>query len=90
MKNNQIINNGLSSLNQAIKSLSDLDLTVIGFYQDLLSKPTIEIEHHPKCKKYIATGQAAYYRHEGLYRFGQFELEGCRIVWKERNTSRLH
>ncbi|MDF7669857.1 hypothetical protein PT276_01335 [Orbaceae bacterium ESL0721] len=90
MQNNQIINNGLSAVKRAVKSLSDQELTVIGFYHDSFSKPTIEIEHHPKCSKYIAAGLAAYYRHEGLYRFGQFELNGCRIVWKERDTSRLH
>lgn len=90
MANNQIINESLNAVSKAIKSLCDESLTVIGFYHDSYSKPTIEIEHHPKCSKYISSGQAAYYHHEGLHRFGQFELEGCRIVWKERDTSRLH
>lgn len=90
MVTNQIINKSLDAVNKAVKSLTDEELTVVGFYHDSFSKPTIEIEHHPKCGKYIAAGQAAYYRHEGLYRFGQFELAGCRIVWKERDTRRLH
>jgi hypothetical protein len=90
MKTNQLINNGINAVNQAVNILSNEDLTVIGFYHDSLSKPTIEIEHHPKCNKYIEAGRATYYRHEGYYRFGQFELNGCRIVWKERDISRLH
>lgn len=90
MKNNHLINNGINAVNKAINALSNEELTVIGFYHDSLSRPTVEIEHHPKCNKYIAAGQATYYRHEGYYRFGQFELAGCRIVWKERDISRLH
>ncbi len=90
MVTNQIINKSLKAVNKAVKSLTDEELTVIGFYHDSFSKPTIEIEHHPKCNKYIVAGQAVYYLHKGIYRFGQFELEGCRIVWRELDTNRLH
>lgn len=88
--NNQVINNAINAVNTAINTLENEELTVVGFYHDSLSKPTIEIEHHPKCTKFIVAGKATYYRHEGYYRFGQFELNGCRIVWKERDISRLH
>ncbi|MCX8650038.1 hypothetical protein J3U21_06560 [Gilliamella sp. B2776] len=90
MKKNQLISNNINAVNKAVNILSNEELTVIGFYHDSLSKPTIEIEHHPKCNKYIDAGQATYYRHEGHYRFGQFELNGCRVIWKERDISRLH
>ncbi|MFQ0994161.1 hypothetical protein GYW75_03925 [Gilliamella sp. ESL0232] len=90
MKKNQLINNSINAVNNAVTILSNEEFTVIGFYHDSLSKPTIEIEHHPKCNKFIAVGKAMYYRHEGYYRFGQFELNGCRVIWKERDISRLH
>ncbi len=42
MTNNRLINDSLDAVNKAVKSLSDEELTVIGFYHDSFSKPTIE------------------------------------------------
>lgn len=90
MVNNQLINNSLDIVSKAISVLANKDLTVISYRHDHAAKPTIEVEHHPFCTKMIESGAAAYFMHATPYRFGQFELEGCRVVWKERDTYRLN
>lgn len=89
MNINHRVHNSINAINQAVELLSREGFIIIGFYHDSQSKPTVEIDYAPKCNTYITIGQAIYYRHEGYYRFGQFELEGCRIIWKERNIRRL-
>lgn len=90
MHNNLLISNSLVRIGKAVHSLDDKALTVIGYRHDNSNIPTIEIAHHPICEKMIANGSAVYFMHIGVHRFGQFELEGCRVVWKELDLSRFH
>lgn len=90
MKKNQVINDGITAIIQAIQTLSKQELKVVSFYHNSFSKPIIEIKHHPKCDQFIAMGRATYYHQEGHYRFAQFKLNGCLIMWKERDNSHLH
>lgn len=55
-------------------------------------KPTIQVANDPRLGAKVAAEQAAYYRFcvsSGLggrvqERTGQFDREGCRVVWTER------
>lgn len=90
---NQIMVNGLNSIQQAIQILNAMNVVVLDYRHDGISKPTITIEHHPYCQELINEGVAAYYLSgsvgNGLYQQGQFALLDCRVVWQERATNRI-
>ena len=91
---NSTIASQLLKVVDVIIELTSHGLLVEEVKYDLISRPTITIEHHPYCKKMIDGGSASYYMsgpdESGLYQMGHFTVLGCRVVWKERLTNRLH
>lgn len=91
---NQIVEDNLTLASVVLLQLSKDDITVLNIQLWAGSKPTIFICKHPICQKLVNKGMAAYYKfgtdETGPYQQGQFELLGCRVVWSEPRTERIH
>jgi len=91
---NQVIEDNLTLASVVLLRLSQDDVTVLNIQLGTGTKPTVFIKQHPVCEKLIKKGMAAYYKfgtdETGPYQQGQFELLGCRIVWSEPRTNRIH
>ncbi|MEN7431425.1 hypothetical protein VA599_11745 [Chromobacterium sp. TRC.1.1.SA] len=71
----------------AVERLTRRGLIVVGVEMEP-PRPTIRILKHESCTAMVQEGKAAYYGFDqdiyfGKYRQGQFQLNGCRVVWDE-------
>lgn len=83
-----IILDRLTAAKQAVVVLKREGYSVIDVRIADGCKPTIELQDHPRLAQLVAEQKASYYiyrqGHTGPERVGQFDLDGCRVIWTAR------
>ncbi len=85
---NELMLNTTLKAARAIEALSENGFTVTAVELHNPAHPTIRVQMCHRCRRLVENGEAAYYSFgrldpHGLYREGQFQLGGCRVVWTE-------
>lgn len=84
---NDYILDRLTQVKSAVVALKKRGFVVVGIDLSHGIKPTVQIQYCRQCQQLIATDEAAYYKHitgaAGRERWGQLDIENCRVVWRE-------
>ncbi|MBN4664214.1 hypothetical protein HUS70_03250 [Pandoraea nosoerga] len=71
-----------------IEQLTQEGFVVIGIEYSSGAKPTVQVQTCSLCRALVERGEATYYRSGrgecGHYRTGQFQRNGCRVLWTEQ------
>jgi len=85
---NDLLLDRLTAARRAVIALKREGFTVIGVEIDHGIRPTLTIAPCSKCAGLIASGQAAHYKWitgaRGREVCGQWQIEGCRVLWTEK------
>ncbi len=84
---NSLMLQAVKKVETVIQELGRRGFAVAGIDMSSPGRPTVRIQTSARCAQLIESGQAAYYSFGqgdiGRYREGQFNLDGCRVVWTE-------
>lgn len=87
----RIIESALNTSAKTVRELGYMGLTVLDVDVKFPNQPTIQVQYSPIIDTLRSNGQAVIYKYLSQTRggslVGQFQLNGCRIVWVEVNTT---